>query len=66
MPQDSQWLEQEEIAQKIGAQIWRVRQVVSALSLLGTIRTRPKPTDRRKTEVYSDDVPIVRKAIFGE
>lgn len=62
---DNEWLTQEDIANRLGVPVDKVRAVVSALSGPGVIRTQRNPLDKRYVLVHRDSIEAIRQSIFG-
>jgi len=63
MPQDTDWLTQQEIATMTGKDIREVREAVRNLRRAGVIQTTVSPEDERLILVHKDSLPIVKSAL---
>lgn len=63
MPQDTDWLTQQEIATMTGKEIREVREAVRNLRRAGVIQTTVSPEDERLILVHKDSLPVVRSAL---
>ena len=63
MPQDTDWLTQQEIATMTGKEIREVREAVRNLRRAGVIQTTVSPEDERVILVHRDSLPVVKSAL---
>jgi DNA-binding MarR family transcriptional regulator len=63
MPQDTDWLTQQEIATMTGKDIREVREAVRNLRRAGVIQTAVSPEDERLILVHKDSLPVVKSAL---
>jgi len=63
MPQDTDWLTQQEIATMTGKEIREVREAVRNLRRAGVIQTTVSPEDERVILVHKDSLPVVKSAL---
>ena len=63
MPQDTDWLTQQEIATMTGKEIREVREAVRNLRRAGVIQTTVSPEDERLILVHKDSLPVVKSAL---
>jgi DNA-binding MarR family transcriptional regulator len=63
MPQDTDWLTQQEIAAMTGKEIREVREAVRNLRRAGVIQTTVSPEDERVILVHRDSLPVVKSAL---
>jgi hypothetical protein len=63
MPQDTDWLTQQEIATMTGKDIREVREAVRNLRRAGVIQTTVSPEDERLILVHKDSLPVVKSAL---
>jgi DNA-binding MarR family transcriptional regulator len=63
MPQDTDWLTQQEIATMTGKDIREVREAVRNLRRAGVIQTTVSPEDERVILVHKDSLPVVKSAL---
>jgi len=61
--QGGRWYKQKEIADMLGVQLNAVRQVVSVLERVGSIKTQPDYEDRRYTLVHESGIPMIRRGL---
>ena len=63
MPNDTDWLTQQEIATMTGKDIREVREAVRNLRRAGVIQTTVSPEDERVILVHKDSLPVVKSAL---
>jgi DNA-binding MarR family transcriptional regulator len=63
MPNDTDWLTQQEIATMTGKDIREVREAVRNLRRAGVIQTTISPEDERLILVHKDSLPVVKSAL---
>jgi hypothetical protein len=63
MPQETDWLTQQEIATMTGKDIREVREAVRNLRRAGVIQTTVSPEDERLILVHKDSLPVVKSAL---
>jgi hypothetical protein len=63
MPNDTDWLTQQEIATMTGKEIREVREAVRNLRRAGVIQTTVSPEDERVILVHKDSLPVVKSAL---
>ena len=63
MPNDTDWLTQQEIATMTGKDIREVREAVRNLRRAGVIQTTVSPEDERLILVHKDSLPVVKSAL---
>lgn len=63
MPQDTDWLTQQEIATMTGKDIREVREAVRNLRRAGVIQTTVSPQDERLILVHKDSLAVVKSAL---
>jgi DNA-binding MarR family transcriptional regulator len=63
MPQDTDWLTQQEIATMTGKDIREVREAVRNLRRAGVIQTTVSPEDERLILVHKDSLTVVKSAL---
>jgi DNA-binding MarR family transcriptional regulator len=63
MPNDTDWLTQQEIAAMTGKDIREVREAVRNLRRAGVIQTTVSPNDERVILVHKDSLPVVKSAL---
>lgn len=63
MPNDTDWLTQQEIATMTSKDIRAVREAVRNLRRAGVIQTTVSPEDERLILVHKDSLPVVKSAL---
>jgi hypothetical protein len=63
VPNDTDWLTQQEIATMTGKDIREVREAVRNLRRAGVIQTTVSPEDERLILVHKDSLPVVKSAL---